>query len=130
MENIVHPAALIINHAFDWNLSKLDIENQNLVFWEFDNLPFQKIPLNKIKNNSDPYSISYSRTWNSITSSYSHNLLMYAYSAYLLRDHSSITSSWFRPFLTHPPTLSSDVIISYTHLKDDVIISSYPPTYI
>ena len=30
---------------------------------------------------------------------------------------------------THPPTLSSDVIISYTHLNDDVIISSYPPTY-
>ena len=29
----------------------------------------------------------------------------------------------------HPPTLSSDVIISYTHLNDDVIISSYPPTY-
>ena len=28
-----------------------------------------------------------------------------------------------------PPTLSSDVIISYTHLNDDIIISSYPPTY-
>ena len=48
----------------------------------------------------------------------------------LIRDHSSITSSWFWPFLTHPPTLSSDVIISYTHLKHDVIISSYPPTYL
>ena len=29
-----------------------------------------------------------------------------------------------------PPTLSSDVIISNTHLKHDVIISSYPPTYL
>ena len=40
------------------------------------------------------------------------------------------TSSWFWTFLTHPPTLSSDVSISYTHLKHDVIISSYPPTYL
>ena len=47
-----------------------------------------------------------------------------------LRDHSSIMSSWFWPFLTHPPTLLSNVSISYTHLKDDVIISSYPPTYL
>ena len=29
-----------------------------------------------------------------------------------------------------PPTLSSDVIISYSHLKHDVIISSYPPTHL
>ena len=29
----------------------------------------------------------------------------------------------------YPPTLSSDVSISFTHLKHDVIISSYPPTY-
>ena len=29
-----------------------------------------------------------------------------------------------------PPTLSSDIIISYTHLKHDVIVSSYMPTYL
>ena len=27
-----------------------------------------------------------------------------------------------------PPTLSADIIISYTRLKDDVTIFSYPPT--
>ena len=32
-------------------------------------------------------------------------------------------------FFDPPTQLSSDVIISYTHLNDDVIISSYPPTY-
>jgi hypothetical protein len=28
-----------------------------------------------------------------------------------------------------PPSLSADVIISYTHLKDDIIIFSYTPTH-
>ena len=48
----------------------------------------------------------------------------------MVGDHSSTTPSWFWPFLTHPPILSSDVSISYNHLKHDIIISSYPPTYL